>query len=350
MRHINLDDYKISFGPADQALTEFLEHRDYTSLFILVDENTHQNCLDRLMLNRPYHLIQIQSGEAHKQLKTCEYIWSEMVRNGADRHSLMINLGGGVIGDMGGYCASCYMRGIDFVQIPTTLLSQVDASIGGKLGVDFMGLKNFIGLFNNPREVIVDPDFLSTLDPLEFRSGYAEMVKHALIQDVDIWHRLIGKRNWKDQNWSEEIYDSINIKKRVVEKDPTEKGLRKILNFGHTIGHAVESLSLETDAPLLHGEAIAIGMICETYLSERTAAKADFTAVRKYINSIYDNLDLGILSYSNAILDKMKSDKKNKGGDLLFALLGQEGEAVYDVHVTTYQIRQCLSDAQNDLR
>lgn len=346
MRHIHLEDYKITLGDADAALQEFLKHRHYSSIIVLVDENSHRHCLPKLTIDGPVTLIKISSGEQYKTIATCQNIWSALVNSGADRHSLMINLGGGVIGDMGGFCASTYMRGIDFIQIPTTLLSQVDASIGGKLGVDFMGLKNFVGLFNNPEEVIVDPQFLNTLDPAEFRSGYAEMVKHALIKNDQIWHRLTLPKNWKEQKWSEEIYDSILIKKDVVQQDPTEKGLRKILNFGHTIGHAVESLSFETDKPFLHGEAIAIGMICESILSERVGSAVNMDQVRSYLLKVYDDIDHHILAQSDKILEKLKSDKKNKGGELLFALLKKPGEAVYDVNVTSYQIRQCLIDAQ----
>ena len=221
MQHIQLRDYKISYGPAAQAIRVYLNSKHYTSICILVDENSKKHCLPLLAMEQPYHMIEIESGESHKGLSTCEFIWSNMASIGVDRHALLINLGGGVIGDMGGFCASCYMRGIDFVQIPTTLLSQVDASIGGKLAVDFKGLKNFIGLFQNPQEVIVDYTFINTLPQTELRSGYAEMIKHALIQNSDIWYRIRGCEHWSNLDWQSEIYPSILIKKEVVEQDPT---------------------------------------------------------------------------------------------------------------------------------
>ncbi len=340
MKYIQLTDYQIMYGDIDQALAEYLEGRSYTSIFIIVDENTKEHCLPLVKSVKGYHLIEIKSGELHKNLSTCQEIWSAMAKAGADRHSLVIDLGGGVIGDMGGFAASCYMRGVDFVQVPTTLLSQVDASVGGKLAVDFQGLKNFIGLFKNPKSVIVDPQCIQTLIPAELRSGYAEMIKHALIQDANIWDRITGIANWRELDWQEEIFASVLIKKKVVEEDPTEKGLRKILNFGHTIGHAVESLSFETDQPFLHGEAIAIGMICEAYISTQRCglSQAALGDIQNYILNVYPDLDLEILNRKEEILEKLKSDKKNKGGRYLFALLRGIGDAVYDIDVSAEEI------------
>jgi 3-dehydroquinate synthase len=346
MQHIYLRDYKISYGPAPQAIRAYISSKNYTSICILVDENSKKHCLPLLDLEQPYHLIEIESGESHKGLSTCEFIWANMASIGVDRHGLLINLGGGVIGDMGGFCASCYMRGIDFVQIPTTLLSQVDASIGGKLAVDFKGLKNFIGLFQNPQEVIVDYTFIHTLSEAELRSGYAEMIKHALIQNVDIWDRIRSCDNWRNLDWQSEIYPSILIKKEVVEYDPTEKGLRKILNFGHTIGHAIESLSFETDSPLLHGEAIAIGMICESYLSMKYGSlSADsYQEIRSYVLSVYDQIPVeNLLNRTDDIIEKLKSDKKNKGGKYMFSLLNSIGNCTYDVVINDYQITESIN-------
>ncbi len=339
---VTLDNYDVVYGDSSSALITYLSDKSYTSINVIVDENTRAHCLPHITdsLPKDCKIIDIPSGEKHKGLSTCEIIWDQMVRYQLDRHALIINLGGGVIGDMGGFAASCYMRGVDFIQIPTTLLSQVDASIGGKLAVDFRGLKNFIGLFKNPNQVIVDPKFLSTLSDEEFRSGYAEMIKHALIRDHSIWSRMLSTAQWKDLDWNEEILASILIKKDVVEQDPKEKGLRKILNFGHTIGHAVESLSFETDKPLLHGEAIAIGMICEAFLSANLCAlpNEELDKITSYILSVYDDLDLTLLTDQQEIFKKLKQDKKNKGGRILFSLLEAPGKCAFDIEANEKHI------------
>lgn len=343
---VSLESYDIKYGNANSAISTYLSDTDYTSINVIVDDNTKLHCFPRMtvLTDCDVNIIEIPSGEQHKGLNTCELIWDQMVELSLDRHALVINLGGGVIGDMGGFAASCYMRGVDFIQIPTTLLSQVDASIGGKLAVDYRGLKNFIGLFKNPNQVIVDPSFLSTLSDEEYRSGYAEMIKHALIQNQDIWTRILSTDDWKQLDWQQEILESIYVKKEVVEQDPTEKGLRKVLNFGHTIGHAVESISFETDKPLLHGEAIAIGMICESYLSnkKRTLSKIDLQHITSYILSVYDDLDLSLLDQKASIIDKLKKDKKNKGGKYLFSLLERPGKSIYDIEVNNEEVFESL--------
>lgn len=352
MNYIELADYQISFGSASEALVDFLSGKSYTSVNILVDENSKKYCLPLLEIPTDYNLIEIQSGERNKGLATCDQIWSQMADQGVDRHGLLINLGGGVIGDMGGFCASCYMRGIDFIQIPTTLLSQVDASIGGKLAVDFKGLKNFIGLFKNPKEVIVDPTFIKTLIPEELRSGYAEMIKHALIQNQSIWERLTQVADWRSLDWHREIYESILIKKEVVAQDPTEKGLRKILNFGHTIGHAVESLSFETDSPLLHGEAIGIGMICESFLAAQygTLSQDELKYIKSYVLDVYNDLEVSdLLRRSEEIIEKLKSDKKNKGGKFMFSYLDRIGSCSFDIVINGEQIKESLQYFQDSV-
>jgi len=345
MKEISVADYSIVYGDADAAIQRYLQDRYYSSITVIVDENTKKHCLPRLASfdNVDYNLVEIKSGEINKVLETCELIWAQMSEQYVDRHGLVINLGGGVIGDMGGFAASCYMRGIDFVQIPTTLLSQVDASIGGKLAVDFKGLKNFIGLFKNPHQVIVDSKFIETLPQNELRSGYAEMLKHALIQNASIWNRL-PKRDWERTEWDSEIYESILIKKAVVEEDPTEKGLRKILNFGHTIGHAVETISFSTSTPLLHGEAIAAGMICESHMSHQRGyiSSAQLEEVTEALLIIYDDINLDLLNRKDEIIVALSSDKKNRGGKLLFSLLGGLGAGNYNIEVTHDEIRDSL--------
>ena len=349
---IQLPDYNIVFDSIQSSLPAFLDRHNYSKIGILVDQNTRENCLGRVQnLLSEYHLIQISAGEINKSLDTCTNIWSSMADAGMDRHSLLINLGGGVIGDMGGFAASCYMRGIAFIQVPTTLLSQVDASVGGKLGIDFKGLKNFIGLFRNPGTVLINTRFLATLPEEELRSGYAEMLKHGLIRSNEIWHDLTANGDWKDAISESLIARSVSIKKEVVESDPFEGGLRKILNFGHTVGHAVESLALNTDQPLLHGEAIALGMMVEGMLSVSHCGLLPPQQERivAYLSEVYDDLDLDILLRHDEILSIAASDKKNKDGRLLFALLEDIGKATFDIPVSSDDIAKALRQVYDQL-
>lgn len=344
-KRIELQDYYIAYGDASESLAEYLQGRDYSSIHIIVDENTKRLCLPKLSIPQSYELIEIKSGERNKTIRTAEQIWTQLAQDRVDRHGLVINLGGGVIGDMGGFAAATYMRGIDFVQMPTTLLSQVDASVGGKLAVDLNGLKNYVGLFKNPRAVIVDPQYLSTLSRRELRSGYAEMIKHALIADHDIWQRLVASPDWTDINWIEEIYQSILIKKGVVESDPEERGLRKILNFGHSIGHAIETVSFSTDRPLLHGEAIALGMIYESELAvqQDLLAESDYHSVKNYIEQVYEDVSFPSLERVDDIISILKGDKKNKGGRLLFSLLESTGSCTFNVDLAEDIVRDALT-------
>jgi len=345
MQTIQLQDYQVNVGPIETSIKEYLDGRSYTHVVVIVDENTAVHCLPKISgLIGEHMVVEIPSGEQNKTLTTCEAIWQAMVDCEMDRHGLVINLGGGVIGDMGGFAASCYMRGVDFVQIPTTLLSQVDASVGGKLAVDFNGLKNFIGLFQNPKAVLVDPSFLKTLIPAELRSGYAEMVKHALIQDADIWKRLTAMSAWQDNANLEEIYQSIKVKEKVVLHDPKEGGLRKILNYGHTVGHAIETLSFETERPYLHGEAIAMGMVAEAYLSQlHTGLAVDqLQEIVDYFLAVYPGLSTEVLKRYDAVIDILKRDKKNKGGKYMFSLLKSIGDCTYDIEVDDADLRASL--------
>ena len=347
MNRISLKAYDVVIDSVKSSLSSFLADADYGKVFVLLDENTRKNCWPIIKGNcEEAILIEVQSGEEFKSLRSCEYIWRELAKHGGDRNDLLINLGGGVIGDMGGFSASCYMRGIDFIQIPTTLLSQVDASVGGKLGVDLDGLKNFVGVFNNPQLVCVDPEFLSTLPIRQLRSGYAEVIKHSLICNEDIWKRLRSTEEWPNLDWGQEIYESIKIKSDVVLKDPYESGLRKILNFGHTMGHAFETISLHSEFPMLHGEAIALGMICEAWLSLHlsTLTSEEFDDIRKYIMQVFDDLDWGVLKEKEATLRYMKSDKKNKAGEIRMSLLKQIGECDYNITVMDEMILNCLQN------
>ncbi|HOY14633.1 MAG TPA: 3-dehydroquinate synthase [Saprospiraceae bacterium] len=318
-----------------------------SQIIVLVDENTENFCLHYLIseLHRPFKTISIRSGEANKNIDTCKFVWSSLIKFKADRKSLLINLGGGVIGDLGGFCAGTYMRGIDFIQMPTTLLSQVDASVGGKLGVDFDGFKNMVGLFQNPKAVIINTDFLKSLPYKELLSGYAELLKHGLIASQTVWEELSSVEDITTLDFDRIVHDSVMIKKTVTEEDPTEKGLRKILNFGHTIGHAVETLSFETDRPLLHGEAIAIGIILESHLSMQKGyiSEEDYQNIKTAIIKLYGNKAKSLPTIEQ-ITEIMLLDKKNDQGKIQFSLLNQIGQGNYNQEVDQEALQAALSD------
>lgn len=321
---------------AEAALKQHIAKSDYSKVFVLVDENTKKHCLPifhEKLEQEVDAIFEIKSGEEHKNISTCSKVWEFLSSNGGDRKSLLINLGGGVLTDLGGFVASTFKRGIDFINIPTTLLSMVDASIGGKTGVDLGALKNQIGVINQPQMVLVFPEFLKTLDDRQVTSGYAEMLKHGLIKDEDYWRALIAMDSFADAAC---IQKSIAIKNDVVLQDPTEQGLRKILNFGHTLGHAIESYCLENpDKPtLLHGEAIAIGMILEGYLSHElkglsklSLQEIKHTFLSHFERVVFDSEDIA------TIIELLKYDKKNSHGDINFVLLQTIGKAITDVTV-----------------
>lgn len=327
-----------------RALKAFLDHHDYSKVAVLVDENTKIHCFPVIEDLIPDAVpVEIMSGEANKTLSTCETIWEKLTDSNFERGSLMINLGGGVIGDMGGFCAATFKRGIDFVNIPTTLLAQVDASVGGKLGIDFMGFKNHIGVFKKPEKVFIDTIFLDTLPGRELRSGFAEVIKHCLIADASYWS-IVNSRNFEDQPWADLVRHSVEVKSGIVDQDPLEKGLRKILNFGHTIGHAVESFFLNNkDRRLLHGEAIAIGMICESRLSEKYCGLAN-TAVQSIDDYIIKTF--GKITIHDDEIDRIAllclQDKKNEKGTVLFSLLEEIGIPAYNVKVDLSDIKNAL--------
>ena len=346
MKKIPLESYDIVIGDASLSLQEVLRDRRYTQIAVLVDEHTSHHCLPKVKDIIPAAtVIEISSGEQNKIMSVCESIWSQMASARMDRQSLLINLGGGVIGDMGGFAASCFMRGIDFIQVPTTLLAQVDASVGGKLAIDFQNYKNYIGLFCNPIAVLVDPQFLKTLPPRELRSGYAEMIKHGLIKSSTIWDRLSGMESIYDITWDDEITASIGVKRDVITEDPKELGMRKVLNFGHTIGHALESYALHTTAPLLHGEAIALGMIAESFLSKELLSLSEISLnnIVAHIKEVYHDLSLVSLDHSNEVFDYMGADKKNRGGEIRTALLQDIGQATFDIPLSKHDVERALA-------
>lgn len=318
-----------------QSITNFLSDKKYSKIAVLVDENTEVHCLPKVLDAMPEHyLITIQSGEENKNLSTCEDIWMALTEAGFDRKGLLINLGGGVIGDMGGFAASTYKRGMQFLNIPTTLLSQVDASVGGKLGIDFHGFKNHIGVFNEPENVLIYTGFFDTLPKEEIRSGFAEIIKHGLIYDAAYWEQ-VKQINPFDQDWTEVVAHSIEIKKKVVIEDPFESGLRKILNYGHTIGHAIESYFLEIPGErLLHGEAIALGMIAEAFLSHKFTGLSEeaLNEITDYLIQVYEPKSIDPKLF-DTILSLTTQDKKNEGGAVQFSLLKEIGECTINIPI-----------------
>ena len=325
---------KIIINNIVSALDEFFHSAEYSNVGVLVDEHTKEFCLPIIESSLPkFSLIEIKSGEIHKNLDTCQSIWEKLTYEGFDRKSLMVNLGGGIIGDMGGFCAVTFKRGIHFINIPTTLLASVDASIGGKLGVDFQGFKNHLGFFQEPETVFIDPVFLNTLPERELRSGFAEVIKHGLIADSNYFHELI-QNGINQPDWGAVIEHSVHIKEEVVKNDPKEAGLRKVLNFGHTVGHAIESYHLKTDHPLLHGEAIAIGMVCEAFLSTKLCGltSEELDTITSTIVKIFEKVDIDKKSIPD-IMEIMYQDKKNKNGLLNHSLIQRIGVATHDVVV-----------------
>lgn len=346
MQAINSLGYQVYFEEDLASLESFISERNYSQILILVDINTNENCLPVFQAAVPnltnYDIIEVDPGEENKNIDFCIGVWKTMLDFGADRKALMINLGGGVVTDMGGFAASTYKRGIDFIHIPTTLLSQVDASVGGKTGIDLDNVKNIIGTFTQPQAVFISNRFLGSLDSRQMASGFAEVIKHGLIQDKSLYERC--KTVELAQIDSSIIHRSVEIKNNVILQDPTEQGLRKILNFGHTIGHAIEGYSLFNDErPLLHGEAIGIGMICEAWLSHKYCglSEAELKDIAQLFLSIYPNYRYTKDQYSS-FLELMKNDKKNENNKIGFALLNSIGDCTYNIYVSEEDILSSL--------
>ncbi|MDB4302756.1 3-dehydroquinate synthase [bacterium] len=326
-----------------------IEKLNPTKIFILVDTNTHEHCHELFIknagINTPVETIIMPSGEKNKTIYTCMDIWTTLSEKGADRSSLLINLGGGVVTDLGGFVASIFKRGIEFVNIPTSLLAMVDASIGGKNGVDLGMLKNQIGVVNNPRFVIVDPTFLNTLPKQETTSGFAEMLKHALIDSKDYWEQLQSFDITNLKNTHNLIWKSIEIKNNIVTQDPTELGARKVLNFGHTLGHAIESYCLESKSrpTLLHGEAVAIGIVLATYISSALVGfdKNKLASVTAFILTNFKKQTFNKQDIES-IIALLKHDKKNKAGAVLFVLLEDFGKTHINKEVPNSLIEEAF--------
>ncbi len=334
MKKLNiLTQYDILIGQGlVENLQQYFDLGKYSKIIVVTDTNLVSLAKQKLTkIIDAESFIVLQPGEYYKTLENLEKIWKEMQRLKIDRKSLVINFGGGVIGDMGGFAASTYMRGVDFLQIPTTTLSQVDASIGGKLGIDFGGVKNLIGLFNQPIGVVIDVDTLDTLPEREFIAGFGEIIKHGIIENKEYFEAVTCKhpRDFSKDELEEIIYKSCQIKKKIIEADITEKNTRRLVNFGHTIGHAVESLSLERDKPFLHGEAVSIGMVAESKISllKGILKQSELESIIKALKSA----DLPV-SFKNfeieEIMGKIKSDKKSEKGVVYFTLIPEIGKAI----------------------
>ena len=333
----------------EQSLSQALTDCSYDRLFVLVDETTKRCCLPVLtstfnVQRSTFNVITIGATDQHKTLDTLSHVWSELQRMGATRHSLMINLGGGMVTDLGGFAASTFKRGIHYINIPTTLLSMVDASVGGKTGINFGGLKNEIGVFNNADCVILDTEFLKTLDQENILSGYAEMLKHALISNEKMWaeHIQYSPLTSNLSPLTSMIADSVAVKQHIVTEDPTEKGLRKALNLGHTAGHAFESLALERK-PILHGYAVAYGLVVELYLScVKTGFPTDkMRQTVQFIKEHYGKMTITCDDYPH-LLELMHHDKKNEGSAINFTLLAGIGELRINQTATEEEIKEAL--------
>jgi 3-dehydroquinate synthase len=341
MKSIPSTSYSIHFNEqCYKELNAYLETSNFSKIFILVDTNTHTHCLPKFLSNidcdMALEIIEMEAGEIHKTLDTCTQIWHTLSDLDGDRKSLIINLGGGVVTDLGGFVASTFKRGVSFVNVPTSLLSMVDASVGGKTGVDLGTIKNQIGVINFSDMVLVDVSFLETLPAEEMRSGLAEMLKHGLIKDADYWNRLCNLKALNISDLEGLIHESITIKNEVVKRDPNEQGERKQLNFGHTLGHAIESYCLDNDhqKTLLHGEAIAVGMIMEGFLSAKTCglSENDLNQIKNIFKAIYGSVDF-TENDKSSIIELLKYDKKNSHGQVKYALLESIGSCVVDIIV-----------------
>ena len=343
---IQAQHYQVYFNDEGfDFLNRFVAEQHPSKIFLLADKHTNECCtpivLSVLATDIPLEIIEIEAGETHKHIDTCTQVWYALSELGADRKSLLINIGGGVVTDLGGFVASTYMRGIPFINIPTSLLAMVDASVGGKTGVDLGALKNLVGVINNPQGVVIYPDFLATLPTEELRSGMAEMFKHGLISDEAYWHKMCNLSELTEAHLGSLIYESVVIKNEVVTQDPTEKGLRKTLNYGHTLGHAIESYCLQNPnrERLLHGEAIAIGMVLATYLSvkELGFSMDKCNQVKAVLGEYFKKQDFSYEEITD-ICQLMRFDKKNVGGNVHFVLLEAIGKPKIDCIVPYEEI------------
>lgn len=349
---IQAADYIIGFGvDYYSTLSQLINDKKYSKIVLLVDENTAKHCLNYVLqwlaVDVTFEIIEIEQGEENKTVETCTAVWESLVELNIDRKALLINVGGGMVCDLGGFVASTYKRGIDFVNIPTSLLAMVDASVGTKTGVNLGGLKNMVGSFSQPQMVLIDTAFLETLPGNQMRSGLAEMFKHGLIADASYWNQLKNLGELTTEDLLLLIYHSVSIKNEIVLQDPFEENVRKLLNFGHTLGHVIETYSHSGKGiqPLLHGEAIAIGMILEAYISYKKdlLTKNSYLEIKETLNLMFESIvftenDIEICTHL------LIHDKKNVNGIVQFTLLNGIGKGVFNEVVES----ELITDAFND--
>lgn len=332
----------------DEELTTALSKGNYDHVFVLMDDTTEGIChplISKFRILKNAIPITIGTSDTHKNLESLTHVWTTLDDNQATRHSCLVNLGGGMITDLGGFAASTFKRGMDFINVPTTLLAMVDAAVGGKTGINFNGLKNEIGVFNDAKRVIIDTDFLRTLDQQNILSGAAEMLKTALVDDERLWGEMLNNPPFGGQTGVNDVFVQrcVEIKQRIVEQDHAERGMRKALNFGHTIGHALEEWAARNGKPILHGYAVAYGMVCELYLS---VIKCGFPTDRmrqtvNFIKANYGQITITCKDYDD-LVEFMTHDKKNSRGAINFTLLGDIGYIKIDNAVTVDEIKESL--------
>jgi 3-dehydroquinate synthase len=336
--------YSIHVGSKSLSrLSVLLKKQKYSQYFILCDENTIRHCLPLLISECKMlvdaEIFEIESGENSKSLVLCSQLWEALLNYNADKNAVIINLGGGVISDLGGFVASAYKRGIDFINIPTTLLAMADASVGGKTGIDHSGLKNVIGTITQPKGVFIDTVFLNTLQPRHLANGMAEVYKMALISDKKFWTQLNTAKILDEKI----IGKCVDLKNKIVKKDPADKSVRKTLNFGHTVGHAIESVLLASEIDILHGEAIIAGMLCESYLAhqKKLLSKKDFDEIVNILSKKFNLIPLPSLLFGEMIKAAM-NDKKNDKQTIQCALINKIGSCKINVPVDPMKVLDAL--------
>ena len=349
IRSIRLKKYPVYIGGGVLGIIpEMLAQESFSNIVVLTDSNTRKHCLPVLeKYLKHFKVLEIPPGESSKSLERAVWLWQEFTRIGLDRGSVVINLGGGVVTDLGGFAEATFKRGIEFWHVPTSLMGMVDASIGGKTGIDFLNLKNQVGLYRDPAAIFVYPPFLKTLSEREIQSGFAEVIKHGLVRDYSLWERVHDAESDGKLCATEEIIGaSIWVKADLVQMDPYERKLRKALNFGHSIGHALESVFLEKESAdiLLHGEAIAIGMICESFISfqkrlldEDSLNEITFFLLRHFPAVTVSPED------EKKLLQLLPHDKKNVGNKNMFTLLNGIGSYLVNQEVTQEEVIASLS-------
>ena len=350
MKTLHLDGTNIEIGQLEESTFSNLLTGKYahSRKVIMVDENTHDHCLEFLITAfsglEEAEVMLLPAGEENKVMEVCFQVWEALSEYQISRSDLIINLGGGVVTDMGGFIAAVFKRGVDFINIPTSLLGMVDAAIGGKTGVDLGPYKNQLGVFKQPSAVFIDPRFLASLPQDEWKNGFAEMLKHALISDEKQWDKLT-KTSYEEliisKDWENYITQAVTIKSDIVARDPMEKGERKLLNFGHTIGHGIEGVSLENEMPIAHGHGVALGMIAESYLSMKKGSLSE-VALNQIVEQLKNRFEGIEITDKEAITKIIQNDKKNDSAGIKCVLLNKIGEASYDHVIAEEEIIESL--------